>query len=47
MTGWWHEQRIRDRAYEIRQRTNRPADKAVEQRLQAEAEIAVEEQGLE
>jgi hypothetical protein len=47
MTGWWHEERIRERAYEIWQRAGRPEDKAVEHWLQAEAEIAAEEQGLE
>jgi hypothetical protein len=47
MTGWWHEQRIRDRAYEIWERAGRPEGKAVEHWQQAEAEIAAEEQGLE
>ena len=47
MTGWWHEQRVRERAYEIWERTGRPADKSVEHWLQAEAEIAAEERGLE
>jgi len=47
MTGWWHEERTRERAYEIWERAGRPAGKAVEHWLQAEAEIAAEEQGLE
>jgi len=47
MAGWWHEERIRERAYEIWERAGRPAGKAVEHWLQAEAEIAAEEQGLE
>ncbi len=47
MTGWWHEQRVRERAYEIWERTGRPEDKAVEHWLQAEAETAAEEKGLE
>jgi hypothetical protein len=47
MTGWWHENRIRERAYEIWQQAGRPEGKAEEQWLQAEAEIAAEETGLE
>jgi hypothetical protein len=47
MATWWHEQRVRERAYEIWERTGRPEGKADEQWLQAEAEIAAEEQGLE
>jgi hypothetical protein len=47
MTTWWHEQRVRERAYEIWERTGRPDGKSEEHWLQAEAEIAAEEQGLE
>ena len=47
MTSWWHEERIRERAYEIWERAGLPNGKAVEHWLQAEAEIANEEQGLE
>jgi hypothetical protein len=45
--GWWHEQRIRERAYQIWERAGRPEGKATEHWLQAEAEISAEEQGLE
>ena len=45
--GWWHEQRTRERAYEIWERAERPEGKATEHWVQAEAEIAAEEQGLE
>jgi hypothetical protein len=47
MTGWWHEQRVRERAYEIWERTGRPEGKAAEHWLQAEAETVAEEKGLE
>jgi len=47
MTGWWHEQRVRERAYEIWERAGGPEGKAVEHWLQAEAETAAEEKGLE
>ena len=47
MTGWWHEQRIQERAYEIWQRAGRPEGEAVDHWVQAEAEIAAEEKGLE
>jgi hypothetical protein len=47
MTGWWHEQRVQERAYEIWQRAGRPEGKAMEHWLQAEAETAAEEEGLE
>lgn len=47
MTGWWHEQRTRERAYQIWERAGRPEGKAVEHWLQAEAEIASEERGSE
>jgi hypothetical protein len=47
MIGWWHEQRVRERAYEIWEQTGRPEGKADEHWSQAEAEVAAEEQGLE
>jgi hypothetical protein len=47
MTGWWHEQRVQERAYEIWVRTGRPEGEAMEHWLQAEAETAAEEKGLE
>ena len=47
MKSWWHEQRVRERAYEIWQNAGRPEGKSVEHWLQAEAEITAEEQGLE
>ena len=47
MTGWWHEQRIQERAYEIWERAGCPEGKSVEHWLRAEAEIAAEEEGLE
>jgi hypothetical protein len=47
MTGWWHEQRIRERAYRIWEEAGRPDGRAVEHWLRAEAEIAAEDQGLE
>jgi hypothetical protein len=47
MAGWWHEQRVRERAYEIWERGGRPEGKSVEHWQQAEAEIVAEEQGLE
>lgn len=45
MTGYWHENRVRERAYEIWERNGRPDGKAEEHWRQAEAEIAAEEQG--
>ena len=47
MPGWWHEQRIRERAYQIWEEAGRPEGKAVEHWLQAEAEIAASESELE
>jgi hypothetical protein len=47
MTGWWHEHRIRERAYEIWDKAGRPEGKAEEHWRQAEAEIVAEEHGLE
>ncbi len=46
MSGWWHDERIRERAYEIWEREGRPAGKSLEHWLKAEAEIAAEEKGL-
>jgi Protein of unknown function (DUF2934) len=47
MTGWWHEERIRERAYDLWERAGRPEGRAVEYWLQAEREIAAEEEGLQ
>ena len=47
MTSWWHEQRVRERAYEIWERAGRPEGKSTEHWLRAEAEIGAEEEGLE
>ena len=47
MTGWWHEQRVRERAYEIWEHAGRPEGRAVEHWSQAEAEITGEDQGRE
>lgn len=47
MAGWWHEQRVRERAQGIWERAGRPEGKADEHWAQAEAEIKAEEQGLE
>jgi DUF2934 family protein len=47
VTGWWHEQRIRERAYQIWESAGRPEGKAAEHWQRAEAEIAADEQGLE
>jgi DUF2934 family protein len=47
VAGWWHEHRVRERAYEIWERSGRPEGKSVEHWLRAEAEIAADEQGLE
>jgi len=47
MTGWWHEQRVRERAYAIWERAGRPEGQAVDHWDQAEAQIAAEEKGLE
>lgn len=46
MESWWHEERIRERAYEIWERSGRPDGKSVEHWLQAQTEITTEEQGL-
>jgi hypothetical protein len=47
MESWWHEERIRERAYELWERAGRPQGKAVEHWVQAEAVITAEEKGLE
>jgi hypothetical protein len=47
MSGWWHEERTRERAYEIWERAGRPEGEAMQHWLQAEAEIVAEEKGLE
>lgn len=47
MAGWWHEERIRERAYEIWEREGRPEGKSVDHWLQAEAEVSADETGLE
>lgn len=47
MAGWWHEQRVRDRAHAIWERNGRPEGQSHEHWLQAEAEISAEEQGLD
>jgi hypothetical protein len=47
MESWWHEQRIRERAYEIWQKAGCPEGASAAHWLQAEAEITAEEQGLE
>lgn len=47
MTGGWHEQKVRERAYALWERAGRPHDKAEEHWWQAEAEISAEERGLD
>ena len=39
MTGWRHDQQIRERAYQIWEAAGRPEGEALEHWLQAEAEI--------
>jgi hypothetical protein len=46
MTSSRHEVRIHERAYQIWERAGRPEGKAVEHWLQAQAEIAADEQEL-
>jgi hypothetical protein len=46
MAGFWHEHRVRERAYDLWESSGRPDGKDAEHWLQAEAEIAAEEQGL-
>jgi len=47
MTGGWHEQKVRERAYDLWERAGRPEGKAEEHCLQAEAEMAAEVRGLD
>jgi len=42
MTGCWHEQRVRERAFEIWERADRPKGKAVEKGLEQEVELEAE-----
>ena len=44
MTSWWHEHRVRERAYAIWEAEGRPDGKEHEHWLRAEAEIAAEDQ---
>jgi hypothetical protein len=46
MTSLRHEERIKERAYQIWERAGRPEGKSVEHWLQAQAEIAADEQEL-
>jgi hypothetical protein len=43
MSGYWHEQRVRERAYQIWEREGRPEGKSDECWRRAQAEIAAEE----
>jgi len=43
----WHEQWVQERAYDVWEHTGRPEGKTVKHGLQAEAETAAEENGLE
>lgn len=43
MSGYWHEQRVRERAYQIWEREGRPEGKSDEYWRRAQAEIAAEE----
>lgn len=47
MSGYWHEQRVRERAYQIWEQAGRPEGKSDEHWRQAEAEISAEETGLD
>lgn len=47
MAGWWHEERVRERAYQIWEDAGRPEGKAFEHWLQAESEVATNERDLE
>jgi Protein of unknown function (DUF2934) len=47
MAGWWHEERMRKRAYEIWERAGGREGMSVEHWRRAEAEITAEERGLE
>jgi Protein of unknown function (DUF2934) len=42
MTGWWHEEYVRSRAYELWEHADRPEGKDIEHWQQAEARIAGE-----
>lgn len=44
MTSYWHEERVRERAHAIWEAAGRPEGKDTEHWLQAEAEIAREDQ---
>jgi len=46
MSGFWHEQRVRDRAYEIWQQAGCPEGKSDEHWRQAETEISADESSL-
>lgn len=43
MSGYWHEQRVRERAYQIWEGEGRPEGKSDEHWRRAQAEIAAEE----
>lgn len=47
MSGYWHEQRVRERAYRLWERAGSPEGKSEEFWLQAEAEISGEEKDLD
>jgi hypothetical protein len=47
MTDWWHQHRGCERAYAIWERASRPQGGSVKHRLQAEADIASDEDGPE
>lgn len=47
MTGIWHDQRVRDRAYQLWERAGRPEGRSLDNWLRAEAEITAEERDLE
>lgn len=47
MKGYWHEQRVRERAYQIWEQAGRPEGLSHEHWLQAEAEISAEERDLD
>ena len=47
MSGYWHEERVRERAHQIWERAGRPEGMAAAHWAQAEAEIVAEEQGLD
>ena len=47
MAGWWHEQRVRERAYRIWEEAGRPEGQAFEHWLQAESEVATNEREFE